>query len=139
MQPTRRPHEICTEKAIQAILFAQKEEPVNTVCAENLLLGLMKDSSCIAAKTLKRVALQASEVRALIKVLHATTPPQENLATILDQAFEEAGALGHNYIGTEHILLALLTDTNIAVILDKLAVEPKLVRADMLRLLGCPS
>jgi ATP-dependent Clp protease ATP-binding subunit ClpC len=139
MPPTGRPHEICTEKAIQAILFAQKEEPVNTVCSANLLLGLMKDSSCIAAKTLKRTNVQASEVRALIKDLHAISQPVDNLATILDQAFEEAGALGHSYIGTEHLLLALLTDTNIEVILDKLGVEPKLVRKDMLRLLGYPS
>jgi ATP-dependent Clp protease ATP-binding subunit ClpC len=138
MPPTRNPSEICTEKAIQAILFAKEEEPFDTVCAENLLLGLLKDSRCIAAKALRHSNIEAAIVRNIVRDLHAINPPVENLAAILDQAFEEAGALGHNYIGTEHLLLALSTDPKIAVVLDKLAVEPKCVRSAMLRLLGCP-
>lgn len=73
-----RLQELCTAKALKAIASAQ-EEPGHVICAENLLIGLMSDESCIAAKALKLCQLKLPTVRNVVRDLHKGIPLEPNL------------------------------------------------------------
>lgn len=128
--------ELCTAKAIISLRFARQESG-RMVCAENLLLGLMRNTTSIAAKTLKRLKVNEVEARKIVVRLHADHPPTQELESILSTAMLEADNLEHDYIGAEHLLLAILHDAKVVDVLEQLGVSPRLARKDMLRLLGC--
>jgi hypothetical protein len=89
----------------------------NYVGTEHLLLGLYVDAECLAAKVLVEAGITKAVVEADVVALTprgtATTddPPLTPRATeCLEHSISEAVALGHNYVGTEHILLALFAN-----------------------------
>ena len=125
-----------TEKALKVILVSQEEarrSGHNFVGTEQLLLGLIEESSGIASKALLAGGLRPADAkkeverligkgRGFVAVEIPFTPRAKN---ILEQSLEQAKAFSHSYIGTEHILLSLLEDTEGAVIeiLTKLKVD----------------
>ncbi len=83
---------------------------------EHILLGLLKETSCTGATILKDLGVDIEKILAGVEQLPKSTgdktevgrPPQsEGAVNVVKYAIEEARALEHNYIGTEHILLGL--------------------------------
>ncbi len=110
-----------TEKARKVISLAQEEAKKldhNYVGTEHLLLGLIKEGSGVAAKVLKKNELNAEDISQEIKDIigKGKASSADNLPftprtkKVLNLALEEAHKLGHNYIGTEHLLLGLLRE-----------------------------
>ena len=138
-----------TEKALKVILVSQEEarrSGHNFVGTEQLLLGLIEESSGIASKALLAGGLRPADAkkeverligkgRGFVAVEIPFTPRAKN---ILEQSLEQAKAFSHSYIGTEHILLSLLEDTEGAVIeiLTKLKVDINKVRNVLFKELG---
>ena len=160
-----------TERARRTILLAQEEAGRRRsphVDTEHLLLGLARDSGCVAAHVLAQMNVSVGKVRSEIDahiqnaprpivavpaqqtsfwgrvfgaksapVAAPTAPPEPKLTheakRVLQLAADEARRLKHDYIGTEHLLLALIRqDTGIAaLVLHKLAVELDKTRAQI--------
>ena len=116
----------------------------NYVGTEHLLLALFADPEALAAKALKNAGVTRAAVEAKILEITprtdmtvSTTPFTPRAKTVLGRALGEALNFGHNYIGTEHILLALFTDEDAmaAKILADLHVEHDAVKADIVKML----
>ncbi|NLM45690.1 MAG: ATP-dependent Clp protease ATP-binding subunit [Firmicutes bacterium] len=128
-----------TQRAQKVLLLAQEEArrlSHNFVGTEHILLGLIREGSGIAARVLLSLGVEPDAVRTEIEKLmgrgdqHVTlnlsyTPRAKK---VIELAFEEARNLGHNYVGTEHLLLGLIREgegiaaqvlTNMGVDLDK--------------------
>lgn len=115
----KSPNAMCfTDRARSAIEAAKAESRDlnhNYVGTEHVLLGLFKERNSVAAKALKSLGLTASEVRVMIKdrvgvgeePVRGSVPFTPRAKKSLELARQEARELGHNYVGTEHILLAL--------------------------------
>jgi ATP-dependent Clp protease ATP-binding subunit ClpC len=138
-----------TEKALRVILLAQEEARKtghNFVGTEQLLVGLIEEGSGIASKALKEGGVKTSDVRREITKLigkgsgfiAVEIPFTPRAKSILEQSLEQARAFNHSYIGTEHMLLALLEDTEgIAVqILTKLRTNMYKIRLALFKELG---
>ena len=112
-----------TEKARRVVIYAQEEARRmghNFVGTEHLLLGLIRETNALPAKLLQSLGLDLETVRG--EVLKATgrgpaIGPNEEVAftprakkVVLELGREEAEALGHNYIGPEHLLLGLIRE-----------------------------
>ncbi|MGF7058362.1 ATP-dependent Clp protease ATP-binding subunit [Brassicibacter mesophilus] len=109
-----------TERAQQVIYFAQEEAQLlkhNYVGTEHLLLGLVREGDGIAAKVLLNMGVDLDNVRN--KVINLIGYGQESgevlgftprTKRVFELSFIEARDLGHNYIGTEHILLGLIKE-----------------------------
>ena len=109
-----------TERARQAIVLAQEEArdlKHNYIGTEHILAGLVRENEGIAARVLDQY-ISAKQVRShILKIVGAgeeATPGQipftPRSKKVLEMALREALSLGHNYIGTEHILLAFLRE-----------------------------
>ena len=106
-----------TERAQRALLAAQKEAVAmhrNYVGTEHLLLGVMRDPGKAAAVL---NAISIDDVRAVVLEMVGEGDEPGNLGSmsyaprtkkVLEQSAKEARDLGQNYVGTEHLLLALL-------------------------------
>jgi hypothetical protein len=110
---TPRARALLPQAAAKALRFGH-----NYVGTEHLLLALFTDQESVAAKVLADAKISEQKVEAF--VLQATprgsstddAPPLTPLATrTIEKAVSEALQLGHNYVGTEHLLLALFGDT----------------------------
>ncbi|MEW5313517.1 MAG: hypothetical protein WDW38_005080 [Sanguina aurantia] len=115
-----------TEKAIKVVMLAQEEARRlghNFVGTEQLLLGLVGESTGIAAKVLKSMGVNLKDAR---------------VERVLEMSLEEARQLGHNYIGTEHILLGLLREGEgvAARVLETLGADPAKIRTQVIRMVG---
>lgn len=112
-----------TEKARRVVIYAQEEARRmghNFVGTEHLLLGLIRESNALPGKVLQSLGLDLDTVRT--EVLKATgrgpaIGPNEEVAftprakkVVLELAGDEARALGHNFIGPEHLLLGLIRE-----------------------------
>ncbi len=142
-------YERFTQRARKVMSLAQQEaqnlghEYVGT---EHILLGLIKEGSGLAANVLANLNVHIDEIRAeVIKIVQAgpgiTTKllPQTPLAkSVVGYAIKEANGLGHQHIGTEHLLLGLLREPGgIAItILTTFGVTLNQIRAEVLHLLG---
>ena len=141
-----------TERA-QKVLFLAQEEARRLghdyVGTEHLLLGLIREGSGIAAKTLLSMGVDLATVQQEIENVIgrggaaaggdiAITPRAKK---VLELTAEEARMLGHNYIGTEHILLGLIREGEgvAAQVLARLGVDLDRVRAQVMQLLGGPA
>lgn len=87
---------------------------------EHILLGLLKESGCTGATILKDLGVDIEKMVAEVeqipkrradKTMIAKPSQSEGAVNVIKYAIEEARALKHNYIGTEHILLGLLRET----------------------------
>jgi len=142
-----------TERAQRALLLAQEEARrlnYNFVGTEHLLLGLIREGDGIAAKALLSMGVSLEKVRAEVeKVIgRGATPAEGDIGltprakkVVLELSAEEARHLGHNYIGTEHILLGLIREGEgvAARVLLNLGADLDRVRAQVIQQLGVPT
>jgi ATP-dependent Clp protease ATP-binding subunit ClpC len=114
---------------------------------EHILLGLVKEGSGVGATVLKNLDVDIKKLRLEVEKLVKSGPdmvtmgklPQTPRAKkVIEYAIEEARALNHNYVGTEHILLGLLRETEgiAAQVLMNLGLKLEDVRQEVLNLLG---
>ena len=139
-----------TERARQVVVLAQDEARAlghSYIGTEHLLLGLLREEEGLAARALASLNVTIEEVRAKVERIvgrgpdHAETgqiPFTPRAKKTLELALREGQALGHNYIGTEHILLGLARqDEGVAgQILAALGVDVDTIRRHVIRLLG---
>src|SRR5271168_5166249 len=111
-----------TERARQVVVFSQEEARTlkhNYIGTEHVLLGLLREQEGLAARVLESQDINLERARA--QVVRISGPREEvrsghipftpRAKRILELALREAQTLGHNYIGTEHILLGLLRES----------------------------
>jgi len=115
---------------------------------EHVLLGLIQEGSGVAASVLRNLGVDLQRIRQEIErtVRRGASPAPRTgqlpftprAKKVLEFAIEEANSLGHNYIGTEHLLLGLLRETSgrAAKVLEALGVRLRDVREEVLELLG---
>jgi len=137
-----------TERARQVVVIAQSEARAlkhNYIGTEHLLLGLLREEEGIAARVLMSFDVTVEEVRAQVariigqgdEVVGGRIPFTPRSKKILELSLREALAVGHNYIGTEHILLGLMREGEgvaVRILLD-FGASPAAVRDEVLRLL----
>ncbi|MBC7542263.1 MAG: AAA family ATPase, partial [Candidatus Sericytochromatia bacterium] len=138
-----------TEKAIKVIMLAQEEARRlghNFVGTEQILLGLIGEGTGVAAKTLKSLGVSLKDARVEVEKIigrgsgfvAVEIPFTPRAKRVLELSWDEARQLGHNYIGTEHLLLGLIREgEGVAVrVLENLGVELSRVRSNVIRMLG---
>jgi hypothetical protein len=107
-----------TERARQAVVLGQEEARTlkhNYIGTEHILLGLLREEEGIASRVLRSLGIKTERVREQVMRIVASgeevTPGQipftPRAKEVLELALREALSLGHNYIGTEHILLGI--------------------------------
>ena len=110
-----------TERARQVVVLAQDEARTlkhNYIGTEHILLGLLREEEGLAARVLDSLDITVEEVRAQVarivgqgdEVTTGQIPFTPRAKKVLELALREALSLGHNYIGTEHILLGLVRE-----------------------------
>ncbi len=110
-----------TERGRQVVVLAQDEARAlrhNYIGTEHVLLGLLREEEGLAAKVLDGLDVTLEESRAAIRSIvdgseqkpTGQIPFTPRTKKVLETALREALSLGHNYIGTEHILLALVRE-----------------------------
>ncbi|MCD4782042.1 MAG: ATP-dependent Clp protease ATP-binding subunit [Candidatus Omnitrophica bacterium] len=111
-----------TERARKVIVYAKEEARRfnhDYIGTEHLLLGLVREGEGVAAAVLQKLGLDLETIRVEVEKLVQAGSPTQVLGDIpftprskkaLELAAEEARALGHNYIGTEHLLLGLVKE-----------------------------
>ncbi len=136
-----------TNRAKQVIKLAKKEAQRlnhNYLGTEHVLLGLLKLGQGIAVNVLRNLNLDYDTVRAEVERLVGFGPEIQvygdpaltgKVKKVFEFANEEAASLNHNYVGTEHLLLALLrqTDGVAAQVLENLNINLKDVRREVLK------
>ena len=138
-----------TDKAITVIMLAQEEArrlAHNFVGSEQILLGLIIEDTSVAAMVLKELGLTLPQTRAEVEKIigrgiggvQAEIPFTPTAKRILEQAIQEARQLDHNYIGPEHLLLALTQERQgvAAKVLPNLGIDLTQVRTQVIRLIG---
>ena len=134
-----------TEKAIKVVMLAQEESRRlghNFVGTEQILLGLIGEGAGVATKVLKSMGVNLKDARMEVEriigrgsgFVAVEIPFTPRAKRVLEMAIEEARDLGHSYIGTEHILLALLEEEDgVATrVLENLGVDLSKVRSEIL-------
>ena len=138
-----------TEKAIKVIMLAQEEARRlghNFVGTEQVLLGLIGEGTGVAAKTLKSMGVNLKDARAEVEKIigrgsgfvAVEIPFTPRAKRVLELSWDEARQLGHNYIGTEHLLLGLIREGEgvAARVLEDLGVDLNKVRSNVIKMLG---
>lgn len=114
---------------------------------EHILLGLVKDGNSVAAAVLKGLDVKLGKVRHEVEKRVAKGPDRVEMGRlpmtprgkkVIEYAIEEAKAIGHNYVSTEHILLGLLRESEgiAAMVLTDLGVKLEEAREEVFLLLG---
>ena len=137
-----------TEKARQVVVLAQDESRElkhNYIGTEHLLLGVLREEEGVAARVLESLKISLEEVRAQVariigygdEVRTGQIPFTPRAKRVLELALRESQALGHNSIGTEHILLGLVrvSDGVAARVLLDFGADAEVVRNAVLRAL----
>jgi ATP-dependent Clp protease ATP-binding subunit ClpA len=139
-----------TDKARHVVVLAQEEARLlrhDYIGTEHLLLGLIHEGNGVAARALEALGIDLATVRRHVEELvgqgsaesqrakHIPFTPQAK--KVLQLALREAVQLGHNYIGTEHILLGLIREDDgpAAQVLARLGADLDGVRTEVARLL----
>jgi ATP-dependent Clp protease ATP-binding subunit ClpC len=138
-----------TERARQVVMLAQDEARRlrhNYIGTEHLLLGLIREEEGIAARTLAAHGITLDAAREWVsrtigegdEALPGDLPFTPRMKKILELSLSEAIALNHNYIGTEHLLIALLHEGEGAALhtMRDLGAPPDEVWASVYRALG---
>ena len=134
-----------TNRAIKAIEFAQyaaQDLEQDYIGTEHILLGLLHEQGGIAAQAMEAVGMTFEKVVGQIKsiVAQEVEYPSDNpyytprAKRVMEGAVEEAQQLGHDYIGTEHILLSLLEESEGAAIevIERMGVDPDVLQGEVL-------
>jgi ATP-dependent Clp protease ATP-binding subunit ClpC len=114
---------------------------------EHVLLGLVQEGSGVAASVLRNMEVDLAKIRTEVEKLVKSGPSMVTMGQlpftprakkVLELSMEEAGNLGHNYIGTEHLLLGLIKENEgiAAKVLTNLGVKLEDVREEVLEFLG---
>ena len=138
-----------TEKAIKVIMLAQEEARRlghNFVGTEQILLGLIGEGTGVAAKVLKSLGVNLKDSRIEVEKIigrgsgfvAVEIPFTPRAKRVLELSLEEARQLGHNYIGTEHLLLGLIREGEgvAARVLENLGIDLNKIRTQVIRMLG---
>ncbi len=138
-----------TEKARRVVVYAQEEARMlnqNYIGTEHLLLGLIREQDGIAAKALESLNISLEDVHGQVEDLigRGTYVPTGHIPftprakKVLELSLREALQLGHNYIGTEHILLGLIREGEgvAAQVLLNLGADLDKVRSAVIQLLS---
>jgi dihydroneopterin aldolase len=138
-----------TERARKVVVLAQEEVRHfnhNYLGTEHLLLGLLREDEGVAARALAALDVTVDEVREQVESIvgygeegmGAQAPFTPRSKKVLELALRESMQLGHNYIGTEHLLLGLVREGEgvAARVLSNLDVDPDKVRQELARMLG---
>jgi ATP-dependent Clp protease ATP-binding subunit ClpC len=138
-----------TERARQVVVLAQEEARAlghDYVGTEHLLLGLLREEEGLGARVLESLHVSIDEARAQVARIvgrgeGATTgqaPFRPRAKKVLELSLREALALGHNYIGTEHILLGLAREDGgvAAKVLLAFGIDSDAIRGRVVELLG---
>ncbi|MCE5190335.1 MAG: ATP-dependent Clp protease ATP-binding subunit [Actinomycetia bacterium] len=138
-----------TEKARRVVVYAQEEARMlnqNYIGTEHLLLGLIREQDGIAAKALESLNISLEDVHEQVEELigRGTYVPTGHIPftprakKVLELSLREALQLGHNYIGTEHILLGLIREGEgvAAQVLLNLGADLEKVRSAVIQLLS---
>jgi ATP-dependent Clp protease ATP-binding subunit ClpC len=142
------PFERFTERAKKVLAFAQEEAERSHhsyIGTEHVLLGLLRDGDGIAAKVLNNLGVEIGKVRQTIEpllgpnqrlIVQQQIIPTSRVKKVIEISFEEARRMGHNYVGSEHLLLGLLTEGEgiAAHVLGDLGATLDTVRAEIERL-----
>ncbi len=116
---------------------------------EHILLGLLKEEDSVAIKILTNLNINLNELRKEVEkrtregsgaLLMDVSQGHDRYLKLIELSKEEAKRLKHNYVGTEHILLALLRDNNNIAggALSSFSVNYNVIKSEILRLLGAP-
>ncbi len=142
------PFERFTERAKKVLTLAQEEAERSHhsyIGTEHLLLGLLREGEGLAAKVLNNLGVEIGKVRQTIesvlgrneRIIIQQIIPTSRVKKVIEISFEEARRMGHNYVGTEHLLLGLLIEGEgiAAHVLEDLGATLDKVRAEIERLL----
>jgi ATP-dependent Clp protease ATP-binding subunit ClpC len=142
------PFERFTERAKKVLTLAQEEAERSHhsyIGTEHLLLGLLREGDGLAAKVLANLGVEIGKVRQTIesvlgrneRIIIQQIIPTSRVKKVIEISFEEARRMGHNYVGTEHLLLGLLIEGEgiAAHVLEDLGANLEKVRAEIERLL----
>ena len=138
-----------TDRARRVVVLAQEEARMlnhNYIGTEHILLGLIHEGEGVAAKALESLGISLDAVREQVQEIigqgqqapsgHIPFTPRAK--KVLELSLREALQLGHNYIGTEHILLGLIREGEgvAAQVLVKLGADLNRVRQQVIQLLS---
>src|SRR5665811_462356 len=138
-----------TDRARRVVVLAQEEARMlnhNYIGTEHILLGLIHEGEGVAAKALESLGISLDAVRSQVQEIigegqqapsgHIPVTPRAK--KVLELSLREALQLGHNYIGTEHILLGLIREGEgvAAQVLGKLGADLNRVRQQVIQLLS---
>jgi ATP-dependent Clp protease ATP-binding subunit ClpC len=140
-----------TERARQVVVLAQEEARTlkhNYIGTEHILLGLLREEEGLAARVLESLDITVERVRGQVvrivgsgeEVTSGQIPFTPRAKKVLELALREALSLGHNYIGTEHILLGLVRENEgvAARILLDFDADSEKIRGGVIRMLSEP-
>src|SRR4026209_2226980 len=140
-----------TERARQVVVLAQEEARTlkhNYIGTKHILLGLLREEEGLAARVLESLDITVERVRAQVvrivgsgeEVTSGQIPFTPRAKQVLELALREALSLGHNYIGTEHILLGLVRENEgvAARILLDFDADAEKIRNEIIRMLSGP-
>src|SRR4030043_30727 len=139
-----------TDRARKVMALANQEAQRfnhDVIGTEHILLGLVKEGSGVGATVLKNFDVDIKKLRLEVekhvksgpdRVTMGKLPQSPRAKKVIEYAIEEARALNHNYVGTEHILLGLLRESEgiAAQVLMNLGLKLEDVRQEVLNLLG---
>ena len=138
-----------SERARRVLTYAQEEAKHlnhNYIGTEHILLGLVREEEGVAAKVLSSLDVNIGKVRSAVEFIigrgEKPATPETGLTArakkVIELAIDEARHLGHNYIGTEHLLLGLLREGEgvAAGVLDRFGITIERVRAEVTRILS---
>ena len=138
-----------TDRARRVAVLAQEEARMlhhNYIGTEHILLGLIREGGGVAAKALESLGISLEAVRQQVEgiICQGQQAPSGHIPftprakKVLELSLREALQLGHNYIGTEHILLGLIREGEgvAAQVLVKLGADPSRVRQQVNQLLA---
>src|SRR2546429_2923169 len=149
-EPRGAMHDKFTER-VRKVIYLAREEAARLqhdyIGTEHLLLGVIREGEGIAATVLNNLGLDLDRIRQEVENMVSASggtmtigeiPFTPRAKRVLELAVEEARSLGHNYVGTEHLLLGLIREGEgvAAKVLLELGVDRKRVREETLKLLG---
>jgi ATP-dependent Clp protease ATP-binding subunit ClpC len=139
-----------TERARKVVILAKEEARRfnhDYIGTEHILLGLIREGEGVAASVLQKLGVSLENIRLEVEKLVQPGPTTQIIGDIpftprakksLELAAEEARSLGHNYIGTEHLLLGLIREGEgvASQVLLNLGLDLNTVRNEVMELLG---
>ncbi|MBI4335559.1 MAG: ATP-dependent Clp protease ATP-binding subunit, partial [Candidatus Omnitrophica bacterium] len=139
-----------TERARKVILLAKEEAKRfnhDYIGTEHILLGLIREAEGVAAAVLENLGLDSEKIRIEVEklvqpgpstVISGDIPFTPKAKKVIELAMDEARNLGHNYIGTEHLLLGLIREGEgvASQVLLNLGLDLNRVREEVMQLLG---